>query len=402
MNSWGTRPLGELARIVGGGTPTRNTPDFYGGTIPWVTPKDMKSWDIDRAQVNITQKGLENSAARLVPENSVLVVVRSGVLKHSLPVAVNRLPVAINQDMKALVCDGDLDADFLARFIKSQSFVILRWVRATTADNFPVDKLKELEVPLPPIAEQRRIAQALGRVEMLRTKRRSALAQLETLIQAIFLDMFGDPVTNPKGWPRIPLADAYWYQEGPGVRTWQFRTEGVKLLNVGNIEKDGSLNLGKTNRYLAEEEAFGRYRHFLVDPGDLVIASSGVPFDDDGLLRTRGAFVSEADLPLCMNTSTIRFKAVDGVSDLRFLWVWLNGIEFRRQITKVVTGTAQQNFGPSHLSSLLITLPPVDLQREFARRVASMDTVKTIQHSALGELDALFASLQDRAFREGL
>jgi type I restriction enzyme S subunit len=139
-------------------------------------------------------------------------------------------------------------------------------------------------------------------------------------------------------WPRVPLSEAYWFQEGPGVRKWQFTTSGIKLLNVGNIEKDGTLNLSKTERCLDESEVTKKYSHFLVDAGDLVIASSGISFDNDGLLRTRGAFVEKRDLPLCLNTSTIRFKAIVDVSDLRFLRIWLNGREFRSQITKLVTG----------------------------------------------------------------
>ena len=99
-----------------------------------------------------------------------------------------------------------------------------------------------------------------------------------------------------KHWPTLPLADAYWFQEGPGVRKWQFRNNGIKLLNVANITKQGVLDLSKTDRYLGEEEVADKYSHFLIDEGDLVIASSGISFDEDGLLRTRGAFVeSRAD-----------------------------------------------------------------------------------------------------------
>jgi type I restriction enzyme S subunit len=263
----------------------------------------------------------------------------------------------------------------------------------------PENFLAGLTIPLPPLPEQRRIAEILDKADALRAKRRAALAQLDTLTQSIFLDMFGDAAINPRAWRRVGLREAYWFQEGPGVRKWQFQDEGVKLLNVGNIESNGRLNLDKTSRYLAKEEAFGKYRHFLVDAGDLVIASSGISFDDDNLLRTRGAFVSEDQLPLCMNTSTIRFKAIEGVSDLRFLWVWLNSSEFRGQITRLVTGSAQQNFGPSHLSLLKVTLPPLSTQHEFARRVLAIDELRRVQHASSTELDSLFASLQQRAFR---
>lgn len=146
-------PLGDIVRIIGGGTPSRERAEYYGGDIPWVTPKDMKCWDIVGSQIGITRRGLDSSAARLVPKNSVLVVVRSGVLKHTLPVGINRVPVAINQDMKALICSESVDPNYLAHFIKARSSQILKWVRATTADNFPIENLRNLAIPLPPVAE---------------------------------------------------------------------------------------------------------------------------------------------------------------------------------------------------------------------------------------------------------
>ncbi len=88
-----------------------------------------------------------------------------------------------------------------------------------------------------------------------------------------------------------PLSEAYWFQEGPGVRKWQFHTNGIKLLNVANITKEGVLDLSRTDRHLSKDEVARKYNHFLLDEGDLVIASSGISFDEDAMLRTRGAFV---------------------------------------------------------------------------------------------------------------
>jgi type I restriction enzyme S subunit len=200
-------------------------------------------------------------------------------------------------------------------------------------------------------------------------------------------------VSAPAHWPTVPLSDAFFFQEGPGVRNWQFTSSGIKLLNVANIEKAGTLNLAKTDRHLDEAEVAKKYSHFLVDAGDLVIASSGISFDDDGLLRTRGAFVEREHLPLCLNTSTIRFKAVEQVSDLRYLRLWLNGIEFRSQITKLVTGTAQQNFGPSHLKATKITLPPLPEQRRIAEVLDRAEALRAKRRAALAQLDTLTQSI---------
>ena len=292
-----------------------------------------------------------------------------------------------------------IDRRYLLHFLRQPTMIAFASARSVGI-NLPrlsPSVLETFPVPLPPLPEQRRITAILDQADELQAKRRNATSYLDAVTQSIFRDLFRD--RDASNWKPLSLPACYWFQEGPGVRNWQFTDRGVKLLNVGNIEKNGSLNLGKTTKYLAEEEAYGKYKHFLVDPGDLVIASSGISFDQDGMLRTRGAFVSLGDLPLCMNTSTIRFKAIEGVSDLRFLWVWLGSAEFRSQITRRVTGTAQQNFGPSHLKALTITLPPLSIQEEFAKKVEAVEQLRSTQLEQRTELEALFAALQYRAFR---
>ena len=200
-------------------------------------------------------------------------------------------------------------------------------------------------------------------------------------------------MSSQSGWKTLNLDECFWFQEGPGVRKWQFTDSGIKLLNVANIEKAGTLNLSKTERHLSVDEVNNRYRHFLIDSGDLVIASSGISFDKDGLLRTRGAFVEQRHLPLCLNTSTIRFKARDEISELRYLRHWLNGLEFRRQITKLVTGSAQQNFGPSHLKAVTISLPPLPEQRRIAAILDQTDALRAKRREALAQLGELQRSI---------
>jgi type I restriction enzyme S subunit len=194
-------------------------------------------------------------------------------------------------------------------------------------------------------------------------------------------------------WIDRDLSEVYWFQEGPGVRNWQFTSSGIKLLNVANITKLGTIDLNKTERCLSEEEVEKKYKHFLVDIGDLVIASSGISFDTDGLLRTRGAFVQKEHLPLCMNTSTIRFKAKEGVSDLNFLKFWLDSYEFREQITRLVTGSAQQNFGPSHLKSIQIKLPPLREQKRIAAIAQKADRLRRTRRYALQLSDTYLQSV---------
>jgi len=131
---------------------------------------------------------------------------------------------------------------------------------------------------------------------------------------------------------------------------------------------------------------------------DLVVEEA-LSAEHDGLLRTRCAFVSERDLPLCMNTSTIRFKQALNSCRLEYLAAWIQSAEFRRQITRLVTGTAQQNFGPSHLKQIAITIPPLCQQERLSSHLSAISSLQATHRTALAELDALFASLQHRAFR---
>lgn len=300
-------------------------------------------------------------------------------------------------DILPLRPHAELDRGYLAHYL-SQPEMIRYATSRTTGVNLPrlsPSSLAKFPIPLPPLDEQRRIAAILDQADAIRAKRHLEISKYEDLKRALFSDL----LSKASELRRIPLQEAYWFQEGPGVRKWQFTRSGVKLLNVGNIESNGKLNLSKTDKYVSEEEAAGRYRHFLVDSGDLVMASSGISIQPDGLLATRSAFVDAKNLPLCMNTSTIRFKNVESTSTLVYLHGWLQSKQFRAQITRLVTGSAQKNFGPSHLRKLYIDLPDTDTQKRYADNIRSINEQSTLTQRALDRDDELFASLQSRAFR---
>ena len=234
--------LRKVVSVIGGGTPRKSSPEYYGGSIPWVTPKDMKSPVIARSAVSLTELGVQNSPAKLVPAGSVLLVVRSGILKHTLPVALTSAVVTMNQDMKALVPKATVHAPYLARLVKSLQPTVLGWVRATTADNFPIDKLLDYEIDVPPIEEQRRIAAILDQADDLRVKHSSAISCYEDLTQSIFLDMFGSPATWSSRWEMGTIGDmAEDVQYGTAAKAGA--TGEWPIIRMGNITDDGRLDL---------------------------------------------------------------------------------------------------------------------------------------------------------------
>ncbi|WP_433228781.1 restriction endonuclease subunit S [Actinomadura formosensis] len=388
--------IGDVVKIIGGGTPVRSRSDYYGGDIPWVTPKDMKSWEIKSSQIAITQLGLDSSTARVAPADSVLIVVRSGVLKHTVPVGINRIPVAINQDMKALICSESILPDYLARLIKALSGTILKWVRATTADNFPIERLRDLQVALPHVDKQRRIVNVLNQADALRAKRWAAIALLDDLTQSIFLDMFGDPVANERGWNRVRFEDLL-----EGIDSGKSPT----CLDRPAAEGEwGVLKLGAVTscRFKPEENkalptAIAPVAKHEVRPGDLLFSRKNTRE-----LVAACALVGETPPQMLLPDLIFRFNfKSDAPVDKRYIQQLLVNRHKRRKVQELASGSAgsMPNISKTRLLGLDIELPPLELQQQFSKRVRAVEESRRTHQASLRVLDDLFGSLQQRAFR---
>lgn len=193
-----------------------------------------------------------------------------------------------------------------------------------------------------------------------------------------------------KNWREVFIPEELFFQEGPGVRNTQFRDTGVKLLNVGNIN-NGVINLASTKTHLSEEEAFGKYSHFLVDNGDLLIACSGIIVDN---FHNKIAFANSTHLPLCLNTSTMRFKPLNVDSlNIIFFKYYLQSEYFKSQLVKLITGSAQLNFGPSHIKKIKIKIPPLEQQKKITAILDAADTYRQKTKALIAKYDELTQSL---------
>lgn len=164
---WITDTVDNLCiEICGGGTPSKVHFEYYeDGDIPWVSSKDMKTDILTDSQIKINQMGVENSTARMVPVNSVIMVIRSGILKHTLPVAINAVPITVNQDLKVFIPGERILARFLAIQFKMHEKDILAGVRAVTADNIEFNSLKQRKLIVPSIELQQEYVLFLEQVD---------------------------------------------------------------------------------------------------------------------------------------------------------------------------------------------------------------------------------------------
>lgn len=384
-----TVALGDIVESVGGGTPAKSRAEFYGGSIPWVTPKDMKAPEIADSQVRITDAGLASSSARLVPAGSVLVVVRSGVLKHTLPVALATAPVALNQDMRAFLPGPYIDSRYLAHLLRAKAPVVLRWVRATTADNFPFSRLLELPVPLPSLDEQRGIARILDSAESIRARRRNSrdlyVALRGALLDAI-LRNYDDQIRL------VPLGEHAEVQGGLQVSRARERHQlRVPYLRVANVHR-GMLDLSEIKLMGVTSTEVVRCA---LEVDDLLFVEGHGNADEIGRAARWDGSVEQ-----CVHQNhLIRARCDPAVVVPVFAEAYVNSPAGRLTLLRAAKTTSGLNtITVNNVRSVRVRLPPITAQRAFARSAAAVDELAHGARRHLDQLDELFASLEHRAF----
>lgn len=191
-HKWELQSLSNICKdIYGGGTPSKSHPEYFEGSIPWVSPKDMKSDIIMDSIDHITEEAVENSSTKMVPKGAVLMVIRSGILKHTLPVAIAAVELTVNQDMKAFIVGENVTAKFLMYYFRTIEADVLSGVRSVTADNIDFKEFQKRMVILPPIELQNRFDAFVEQTEKTKTTINESLEKLETLKKALMQEYFG-------------------------------------------------------------------------------------------------------------------------------------------------------------------------------------------------------------------
>ena len=292
--------------------------------------------------------------------------------------------------------DG-VSRDYVFYFLRTPDIVNLATSRCSGA-NLPrlgPKQLASFEIPLPPLAEQKRIAGILDAADALRAKRREALAQLDTLLQATFLDMFGDPVTNPMGWDTLTLDDVtdevYRYPTYFGI---DYEPKGVPEIRGELIGKAGKLDTDCDRLRFISQTTSNRFPRTRLIAGDLVMSVRGT-IGKVGIVPPE---LCEANITAnLIRISPNRSK----ISPVYLLHVAL-GRYFVDALSQASSSTTIKTIKASDLKAIPIPLPPLERQGRFGAVVESVERQEASQRTHLTELDTLFASLQSRAFRGDL
>ncbi len=190
---WQEVGLGDVVRLVSGGTPSKGEPTYWGGEVPWVSARDMKQFLLRDTSHHVTAEGLANGT-RQVPAGTLLLLVRGMRLLKELPVCVTERPMAFNQDIKALLPKGRIDPKFLPYLVAGNKRRLLNLVDLAGHGTGRInsDELRALDVRLPPLCEQRAIAYILGTLDDKIELNHRMTATLEAMARALFMSWFVD------------------------------------------------------------------------------------------------------------------------------------------------------------------------------------------------------------------
>jgi type I restriction enzyme, S subunit len=306
------------------------------------------------------------------------------------------LEIALNKaDCLRLRCDPDrIVPEYLVQFLNSDALQSQAngLVHGQTRPRVNLSQLRSVRVPLPPLPEQRRIARILDDAYVMRAKRRAALTQLDALTHSIFLDMFGDPERNTKGWPMTTLGAVTRDTKLGLVRGSSQLGDNLpfRYFRMNAIAANGGLDINNYRTTTATPEEVAAYR---LEPGDLLFntRNSQPLVGKTALFRDAGIWLFNN------NIMRIRFNAE---VNPEFIAALFQTPFARRQLASRTSGTTSVfAIYWKDLKTLRIPIPPLSVQQEFALRAAKVRWVVAAQADSLRHLDALFASLQHRAFR---
>jgi type I restriction enzyme S subunit len=378
-----TVALGEVVDFYSGGTPSKSKPELWQGNVPWFSAKDMKRPRLRDSADHVADAVFSSTPLRRLPAGTIAMVVRGMILAHTVPISILDVDAAINQDLKALIPKRDLDTSFLAAMLRAQQATILSQVSTAAHGTKKLDSrvLETIQIPFPPLAEQRRIAAILDHADALRAKRRQVLANLDALTQSMFHEMFGGDL------PTAPLGDLAETRLGKMLdakkQTGKHRRPYLRNANVQWFRFD----LGD----LLEMDFNEKDRiTFALQPGDVLVCEGGQP--------GRSA-IWRGELAECYFQKALHRVRLGDELEPEYFTRAMKKLVDSNGLKDYVTSSTIAHLTGEKLRTLPVPVPSLDRQREFKSRVVKIRQQEDAMRRACAATEGLFASLQSRAFR---
>lgn len=386
-HNWEYKRLGEVCNFIGGGTPSKSNDEFYTGSIPWATVRDMLTFKLYKTELCITEDAVNNSATNILPKGMIVISTHVGLGK----ICELMQDTAINQDLKGIsFTDNSIDKYFFTYWYRSIANFIISKGRGATVKGVTLDFMRELNIPVPPLHKQEQIVVELDKINSAIEDCREVLRNLGALAQSLFYDYFGDPVTNSKGWELRKFVDVCnTFTDGDWIESKDQSTDGFRLIQTGNIGKGIYLDKSERSKFISDD-TFYSLKCKEVFEGDILISRLPDPIGRACILPK---------LPLrsitAVDCTIVRPKPCILPS---FLLQYTLTDAYFNGLSSITKGSTRKRVSRGNLGKVLIPVPPLELQEKFTKRIEQINAQKKAVEETIANLQTLLDSRMDYWF----
>lgn len=386
--SWPLVKISDFCQTGSGGTPSRDVPEYYQGDIPWIKSGDLRENIVTSATEFISCEAIQKSSAKIVPHGAILVAMYGATVGR---MALLGIDAATNQAVCNIVPDASkADTKYVYYALLSKVPDFLRSAIGGAQPNISQGLIRSTEIPLPPLPEQKRIATILDKADAIRRKRQQAIQLADDFLRAVFLDMFGDPVTNPKGFPVGTVRDLV-DTANYGSSEKASETEGeFPMLRMGNITYSGAIDFSGLKYVDLSKKDQPKY---LVEKGDLLfnrtnskeLVGKTAVYDRDDVAAIAGYLIR-----VRMNEKGNSYYVSGYLNST-------HGKSTLQSMCKSIVGMA--NINAQEMQNIQILLPPIDMQNKYAAIFKATKLRLKSQSQSERNLADLFFALSQKAFQ---
>jgi len=391
VSRWHTVKLAEIAKVSSGDGAPQEEDAFADIGKPFIRAGSLSALLGGALESNLEKVRPEEASKRRMTEfpAGTIVFAKSGMSSTKGIVHQLRQPALVVNHLAAIECGDLLESSFLRRWFEWNS--PSRLISNPAYPSIKISTIRNTDIPLPPLPEQKRIAKILDAADALRAKRRESFAQLDTLLQSIFLEMFGDPVENPKGWSTAQLGELTTkIGSGATPRGGQesYKASGISLIRSLNVHDD---NFRWRDLAFIDEEQAERLDNVTVEAQDVLLNITGASV-------ARCCLAPLEALPARVNQHVAIIRPTSALSSKYVLALMLSPSMKRHLLRIAESGATRQAITKKQIEDLQVLVPPQRLQAKFDAVVDGVAHQRWLRIQKFTQLDGLFSSLQHRAF----
>lgn len=388
---WETIALGDIFKVTSGGTPSRKRPEFYeNGNIHWVKTGDLHNKYVETASEFITKEALDSSSTKLYPPGTVLIAMYGATIGAC---SILNIEACTNQACAAFTPNDKVDSQYLYYLLKSKKNTFVRAGAGGAQPNISATFLKQFKIPLPALSVQKQIAKVLEKADTLRGQCQQMEQELNTLAQSVFLDMFGDPVKNPKGWDKCTLGELAEVKGGLQVtHKREVNPIEVPYLRVANVYRD-SLFLDEIKLIKVTDKELERTK--LIKGDMLVVEGHG------NKLEIGRTAIWDDSIEDCTHQNHLIRARFDQDKILpQFVSCYLNSEGGRLQVLSLSKTTSGLNtISTNNVRSINLIVPPLPEQEKYLSIYDDIQNKLVMCKKLYGLHTEEFNSMMQRAFK---